>query len=779
MLPILVRPECSSSTVVATAFHPERASYFLLAFADGIAAVFDAIHFFRKHDKKDHATRPAVSGVGGLLAFMKGLHAHGTSTGKEALQLGIDLDGVDPGTGIVGIGDKSWGITAVAFVPGRKATVITVGADGKCCVVDFTQESKKKAVLLKTWHLRRPATSLSVVCTRLGRMPSQTDGAADVAPVNARDASDEAYYIAIGRQDGRVLLFDLNGKPLGEQTLDENGAPVLDVEWTQIEGNDRTLQRRNSSPAVTKASGSIVEQDALQTTVLGHTLPMQVGPAPPSHKRLFQTQSTQATLEGSLQEHSSRQLTVVANHLDLIEAPATVVEETDVSDPTSQSSGFTPTTPSNQTVLRTTVTNSAGRQYYSASKDSGIKESTPPAIPPRPSPRPGGLLSMRRAQSSYESPVDNSYSTLIATARRAKSNAPSRSRRPLGPRPMPSVKFDDSRSSAVTSDDETSSGQNESYLPEVPPRAPPPPPPHAPQIQTKSPTASVESFQTASSHVHSSEQSETSTDTVIDWDVGATRQPFSSLNSPEPQPPNAEFRHVQPKNKAHISLSIPSTSRDTSVPISSPPTNTTSPIIQWPAASPVYSAPGLHATHRPIESPGKAKVKRKGHVSVALSSASDDTITPISSASGGAIVQWPSLKKSPRIPDLGKGLSVSKKEASTALASVDQTENNDNGTSPPKTKLPTPFNAALDRYMARASSSSFFSTKLESVIAASMAGVRDEMAVQFAEQRRWLEGLIRSEDEGRGALEEENLWLRRELGRGRGEGGREGEGEGV
>ena len=49
-----------------------------------------------------------------------------------------------------------------------------------------------------------------------------------------------------------------------------------------------------------------------------------------------------------------------------------------------------------------------------------------------------------------------------------------------------------------------------------------------------------------------------------------------------------------------------------------------------------------------------------------------------------------------------------------------------------------------------------------------MSSFRAEMAQKFEEQRMWLEDLIRSEDEGRILLEEENRWLRAELDKFRG-----------
>ena len=210
MRPVLVLPDCSPSAVVASAFHPEIVSLFMLAFADGTVALFDALRFVRKLDT-EQAYTAGYSGVVRPLAFMKDLHARGTATTQETLHEAVGSDGVDDGTGLVSIGNKSQSITAVAFVPGNITTAVTVGSDGRCFVVDFSHGAN----VLHAWHLRQPGTSVSVV----------SDGRPGI----------HGFFIAVGRQDGRVSIFDSEGWLLGQKTLNEGGAPVIDVEWTQVD----------------------------------------------------------------------------------------------------------------------------------------------------------------------------------------------------------------------------------------------------------------------------------------------------------------------------------------------------------------------------------------------------------------------------------------------------------------------------------------------------------------------------------------------------------------
>lgn len=78
------------------------------------------------------------------------------------------------------------------------------------------------------------------------------DEADDAGPSESLEESNEAYYIAIGRQDGRVLLFDVDGKTLGNQTLDADGSRIIEVEWTPIERRLHSAERprRMAGPTV-------------------------------------------------------------------------------------------------------------------------------------------------------------------------------------------------------------------------------------------------------------------------------------------------------------------------------------------------------------------------------------------------------------------------------------------------------------------------------------------------------------------------------------------------
>ncbi|KAI4124971.1 MAG: hypothetical protein LQ347_005529, partial [Umbilicaria vellea] len=150
--PTPLRPSCSTTAVVAAAFHPERPSIFVLAFADGTVAAYDAVHLFREGDNGNRRSRPRGIGQGGEISHLKRVHAVGFTFTPARSDHAEDLGGFDGATASTAVGDRGLGITSVAFIPGQRATAITVGANGKCCVIDFDKSQPSAASLVKSWH---------------------------------------------------------------------------------------------------------------------------------------------------------------------------------------------------------------------------------------------------------------------------------------------------------------------------------------------------------------------------------------------------------------------------------------------------------------------------------------------------------------------------------------------------------------------------------------------------------------------------------------------------
>lgn len=813
--PVLLRPQLSSSAVVAAEFHPERENYFCLAFADGTAAVYDANHFYDSHRNGERRENAAILGTGGEKAFIRGLHI-GSMTRNVTIEGGVE--GYDPGTDPGGIGPKDSGISAVAFVPGHKATVVTVGADGKCCVVDFTQPTKHKAVLLKSWHIRRPATSLSIICSTKKVIIGQFDGADDLEPGQRHDLPNESYYIAVGRSDGRVLLFNLDGKALGEQALDDKGARVIDVEWTQIESG-AMLPHHNIGSGIRRSPVVKRKRKSLGSSAFAETRPLQMelltmsfNMPERSEDPLFDFSTPRKTLGAFHWEPPSNESTVAAtNPRDEVREGNATVEADKLNNDSQQSPTYLTTTNSSATVQKKAIdiSSQTSTEESSSFRSSTEDVSTPP-IPPRPSPRPGGRLSMRRARTSRQSDIQStSYLIMMAKARKASAsnprlskgisiaNPPTKTKVLFGPRKPPSPKMNDSRDKTEASEVQFMSELPEDAWLDVPPETPR----HATKVSPVSSATSNKSYKTAMSHFYTSDSQERSDDTVVDWTVGLPRQPVPTLQITHPS--GERPSKAKAKRKGYVSLSVSSESAGIPTPTPSASDAAASPIVRSPAGSPPKLLPSLPSTQSTEpEVKQKPKPKQKGHVSLSVSSVSNsDTITPISSDSDGPIVQWPSLKKSPRIPELNKVLPdpkiyapapVSSLKGSTSdsvtdtilqgytaspspsppraantplLASTIHPELEVPSKPPPKA-IPKPvLVSAIDLEREFRARSCTCSLTLKSTLEASLSTLRAEITQHFESQKTWFEELLRAEEEGRMTLAEENRWLKGELDR--------------
>ena len=802
--PVLLRPYCSSASVVAAAFHPENEDFFLLAFADGTAAVFDALYFFHANGRSDHRRRDATSGSGGEIAFIKGLHATGTSGGASSGEDGAKYDGYDPGTGVVSIGTRAAGITAVAFVPGRSATAVTVGADGKCCVVDFTQLDKDKAVLLKSWHVRRPATSLSIICYSNPPSRAQMDGAGDGGRSKSRTESTGAYYIAIGRQDGRVLLFDLDGKPLGHRALGADGSRVLDVEWMSTEGrhDGAERQRRKARPSVPrlpltittdKSSGMPAISQARRQKDEGRPVPpeMPAGTVDP----LFDFSKPHKPSEHGRSKNQRKQPPPNDTQKpNAVSSSVGLSEEPMGRDKTLSASAQVPTKASHIPIHTRRVSGSSANTTSTASHDTS-PERSPPPIPPRPSPKPGGRLSKRRAETARQTPT---YLGVVSNARRMSSN-PRVTGVVYSPRRAPSPKAEGHEvksSSSNTPASSTTPASSEDVDVVWTDTAPEPPPhtiSHSPQHKalatpqgpaTFSPLSSDSrrSYHTASSYM----TSEASDDTVVTWTAGLARRPVPSLQ-PTPQTHRSPKAPVKSEPKGHISLSVTSESHETNSTPSSASNNHESTLAAHPVVKPSKQhVPKLQLTHPTGEWPQK-----KGHITVPNSNDTTETQTPISAKSDDQIVQWPSLKKSPFIPDLHKHLPNPSPESSpeTVKESVTgivikgyQRSPSPSSKTPrvkPPSHIPLPSSTSTTASASSSETAAHYhhhpcncAASVETTVRTSITALREEMMQQFEKQRVWFESLMGEREKEREVLEMETRCLRGELVRregGRGE----------
>ncbi|KAI4269072.1 MAG: hypothetical protein L6R38_007611 [Xanthoria sp. 2 TBL-2021] len=255
--PLLLRPQCSSASVVVVEFHPERGNIFMLAFADDTCAVYDAAFIFRDGGTGERRSGASAAEVRWEVAHIKGLHAPSKLNSTTRSSHSTDVIGVDPALDR----DQAIGITAAAFIPGHKTTVVTAGSDGKCCLLDFAASEARKANLIRSWHIAGSATSLTLLA------PSLQDGTSlPIAGLRDRDTHDPTIYMAVGCRDSKVYIFDLHGNLLWEQTIFQGGSGILDVEW--MEGDDwpqpvpsrsaRAKPPKSKSSSSRKSPGSVL-----------------------------------------------------------------------------------------------------------------------------------------------------------------------------------------------------------------------------------------------------------------------------------------------------------------------------------------------------------------------------------------------------------------------------------------------------------------------------------------------------------------------------------------
>lgn len=217
-----------------------------MAFADGACATYDAARLFRDGGRGERRPGPAASGATAETSFIKNVHAMSNRRSVIASGSRTEPEDFNVGDGDARIGSKYVGITAAGFVPGYKRRVLTVGSDGSCFVIDHEGPGKKGAYVVNSWNIQGPATSLSIT-------PFQPDlgafGQNGIRrPSNVGSARKGKVIIAIGRQDGYVLLYDLQGTQLSKQNFHAEASRIIDVEW--MNGEDSNGLKRGESANV-------------------------------------------------------------------------------------------------------------------------------------------------------------------------------------------------------------------------------------------------------------------------------------------------------------------------------------------------------------------------------------------------------------------------------------------------------------------------------------------------------------------------------------------------
>ena len=410
--PILLHPQCSSSAAIAAGFHPERVNVFFLAFADSSLALYDASRFFQNGPRGSHKSGPASSGGGAEFGYIRKVHALGTREPTSSSK--VDLQtyrGHDPSTGTARIGSKATGISGAAFVPGHQSTVMTVGADGKCCVISFQSlagrsmnlNESSNAMILRSWQLHGPATCLSITSFSGRGVPSRSD---DISSRHEH-FQDSPTIAAVGCYDGHVLLYRLDGTLIQSRSFDADRDAVIGVEWIHRE-NTFTQSRRTRPQPVTrpkrKSLGSVFTAGRQTKKEVVAVMDVQeeatLVPIPDTPKHIQPYESARS---------KPRQSTSAVYHLDL-ESQTKLCSSTALSEDTvyqTATEDLSNSSSSDGTNRAVNDLDEAKGPNEQSSSDTIIKTAPYPQIPPRPTmSRPGGMLSRRRAETSQSRMVN-------------------------------------------------------------------------------------------------------------------------------------------------------------------------------------------------------------------------------------------------------------------------------------------------------------------------------------------------------------------------------------
>lgn len=217
----MITPSMTAAAVAAATFHLQKPSILALGFVDGSIAVYDSSYL--SHPDRGHQCVVEIANT-------KNVHTLVTETAPTQLSRDSVINGFDSATSGTSVGNQGISISSIAFVPDSECTIISVGADGRCCIIDFVS----KPAYVSGWSVGGFATSLSVV--RISPGVSTTDSTHRGG--SSSESASEIYnahevLVVVGRQDGYILLYELNGKLLAERSFDCN-ARIVDVEWLSI-----------------------------------------------------------------------------------------------------------------------------------------------------------------------------------------------------------------------------------------------------------------------------------------------------------------------------------------------------------------------------------------------------------------------------------------------------------------------------------------------------------------------------------------------------------------
>lgn len=728
-------------------FHPERPNVFLLAFADRACATYDAARLFQDGGIGERRLGPASSGARAETMFIKNVHAMSNIVTDSALE---ETQGYDASTGVAVIGNKGLGITAAAFVPGYKSRFVTVGQDGKCCVIDLAVPGKKEARVVHSWHVHSPATSLSITPFNHDRGVFGHDNIQ--APEDATNVVKGHPLIAIGCKDGRVLLFDLRGNQLGSETFHPDDTRVVDVEW--MSGDDTTGLKSSKSghrvpqtppvKAKRKRVGSVLGRDRAGTeeiiSILDGADEMVLVPARESSVR-----DNPAKTSNGQRDHAA----TILNHMALF-SPIKVISETKATKRRMSRKHERDTEDSEATIkaigkpeprvaddgLTATRTKHFDEEHL---PKPSIRGDLIPPIPQRPAPGTGDHILTPRAE-RVAKPMFSQSTT-------AKASKPTRGLALFAPYMKPNVivvpaNSKHSKNKAPSNALNAASPEaNDDIWTDI---APGPRQPASTASRKSSTKRSRNQNKSVAFRSPSSGPSEASNDTVIDWAAASSQPPNPLL----PLLPSRTYQKTSKRFKTgHVGLSTSSTSDDT--------------MVQW---SSFKKRPGfnIHNDLGELTSPSSSSrpLPTNLHHFPAIQPLAITTQNPkIRSKPSVSHTPKPSVASSPApaflfsSPQPQAGCTTSQVHRDGGMQQTD-------GTHAPRAVEPsTPSPRAEPPPVSTTLSSSILHRELQAL----RADLKKDLAQQLAVQRSWFDAQLAASRDERRVLEEENRLLRGKL----------------
>lgn len=212
--PCTLRMDRSRSPAAAFSFLTPSSNIFAIAFVDGTVALYEIRVV--SEQQAFHGTAPEVEVY--ELCYAKGVYS--ISASDIASMLDESRSGSSSGSD-----PKKAGRVSIAFVPGLQRILVTTGPDGICCVLNGqpVQSESKRMDLHKSWKVGAPTASIAILQPGLSSSCVVHEAADSTKML-------EGPLIAIGRVDGIVSFFDLDGHRLAEAGL-SHICPVVDLEW--------------------------------------------------------------------------------------------------------------------------------------------------------------------------------------------------------------------------------------------------------------------------------------------------------------------------------------------------------------------------------------------------------------------------------------------------------------------------------------------------------------------------------------------------------------------